>query len=160
MKYYPEPDAYELSRARFWSNVTLAPASSCWEWRGSIRNGYGSYNNQYAHRLAYRDVKGVVPHGLIVMHSCDNPPCCNPNHLFVGTQAENMRDKILRGRNGIAYLDRDTALSCKLTTAELNELLALLRLGEVSQHALAKRFGVSQPAVSRYAKRLRAGFYA
>ena len=88
----------------FWQNVAVRSPNECWEWRGSrYPTGYGRVRpTQYAHRLAWGYTHGPIPAGLHVLHHCDNPPCCNPAHLWVGTPADNMRDRDLkgRGRNG------------------------------------------------------------
>lgn len=78
--------------------------SGCIEFMGSRdRHGYGMmrYNakNQGAHRVAWTLTYGEIPDGLLVLHSCDNPPCCNPKHLRLGTMKDNMEDKIARGRH-------------------------------------------------------------
>ena len=76
---------------------------SCWEYAGSKDNcGYGRIylegKNHTAHTVAYSVFKGVIPKGLHVLHSCDNPCCINPDHLSLGTHQENMKHKSLRGR--------------------------------------------------------------
>lgn len=76
------------------------PSDECWEWTMSRSNGYGQTSNYGpAHRLAYEVFVGPIPEGLHILHSCDNPPCCNPTHLRAGTSKENARDRIARGRN-------------------------------------------------------------
>ncbi len=77
--------------------------SSCWLWEGARNtDGYGylmvSGRYERVHREAYRVWIGPIPEGLSVLHHCDTPPCYNPDHLFVGTQADNMRDAMLKGR--------------------------------------------------------------
>lgn len=96
-----------LTAAHLWSKVTIPEAPRhedlCWNWRGSTAKGYGQIKAEgrvmRAHRLAFELVKGEVPEGLFVLHSCDNPLCCNPKHLRVGTHQDNMDDKTARGRN-------------------------------------------------------------
>jgi hypothetical protein len=85
----------------FWSHVRRGPAESCWEWQGRIYgDGYGRFLGYLAtHRLAYYFTTGVDPEELLVCHHCDNPPCCNPDHLFLGTHADNMRDMVQKGRH-------------------------------------------------------------
>lgn len=94
---------------RFWSKVNRKDGG-CWEWAaGRFSYGYGAFKRrvdgawkqQKAHRLAYEWLVGPIPDGLIVCHACDNPPCCNPDHLFLGTQLDNQRDMIAKGRKGI-----------------------------------------------------------
>ena len=86
----------------FW-NKLVATQSGCLEWTGDkYRSGYGRVwrngKNARAHRYAYELAKGAIPEGLMVLHSCDNRPCCNPDHLRVGTAKDNMADAIARGR--------------------------------------------------------------
>ncbi len=92
---------------RFWSKVQRG--SVCWEWQaGRFRRGYGMFNAgrfhdgkqdiRYAHRVAYQLCRGDIPAGLVVMHACDNPPCCNPTHLVLGTQGDNLADAEHKGR--------------------------------------------------------------
>lgn len=88
---------------RFWDKVDSSK-EGCWEWRGGINpnGGYGRFhfNNGQApaHRLSWQLIKGSIPQGLFVLHHCDNPPCVNPSHLYLGTLADNNRDTRLRKR--------------------------------------------------------------
>ena len=97
----------------FWSKVDVRPRTplergKCWLWRASIdRWGYGQFKPMAgasplrAHRVAWEIFNGRdVPDGMSVLHSCDNPRCCNPDHLRPGTHGENMADKASRGRSG------------------------------------------------------------
>jgi len=90
--------------AKFWSRVATAGPDDCWEWQGArLRDGYGQakyYGNAVGtHRIAYELSHGPIADGLLVRHTCDNPPCCNPAHLLLGTPADNAADRTERGRH-------------------------------------------------------------
>jgi hypothetical protein len=71
----------------------------CIEWKGRTdKDGYGTIGSRRAHRVAWEQTFGPIPDGLQVLHKCDNPPCCNPDHLFLGTRTDNMNDKVRKGR--------------------------------------------------------------
>lgn len=86
--------------AQFWGRVKTGPISDCWPWLGPNNGkGYGRYTRKVmAHRVAYQIVCGPIPEGKIILHACDNPPCCNPLHLRAGTTVENSQDAIDRDR--------------------------------------------------------------
>lgn len=132
--------------ARFQRNAE----TGCLEWTGSRQEkGYGQVRYQtrkwQTHRLAYMLAHGEIPEGQYVLHRCDNPPCCNPDHLFLGDQFDNMRDMIRKGR---LYNRNGSKNGCsKLTEDDVREIRRLKAEG-VKQVRLAERFGVSTVAIS------------
>lgn len=87
---------------RFWRQVDRREPDACWPWTGATIKGYGHSHwgreHYYAHRKSWELAFGPIPDGMVVRHRCDNPPCVNPAHLEVGTQADNVADMIARGR--------------------------------------------------------------
>lgn len=139
----------ELQSERFWSKVKKGPG--CWEWVGSFhKDGYGhlSVNQKYwlAHRLSYSINKAKIPVGLCVLHKCDNPPCCNPAHLFLGTQRDNVHDmeRKKRGR----HPNHDEHGRAKLTSEKVFEIRTRYADGGVSFVTLADENNVSKPTIS------------
>ena len=82
---------------RFWEKVEITP--HCWEWTASKRHHYGQFDTKLAHRIAWELVFKYIPEGMQVLHSCDNPGCVRPSHLFLGTQKDNMVDMMKKGRH-------------------------------------------------------------
>jgi hypothetical protein len=85
---------------RFWGRVLVGNAADCWEWSGPRnRQGYGTIDGKLATRLMHGFMAGkAVPTNLLVCHSCDNPPCVNPRHLWLGTHKDNALDMVAKGR--------------------------------------------------------------
>lgn len=79
---------------QFWLNVDKRGPYECWEWKG-LRNkgGYGKFHGEGSHRFALESSIGFIPVDKFVLHKCNNPACCNPRHLYVGTRIDNMGDK-------------------------------------------------------------------
>lgn len=95
---------------RFWNHVDQQP-NRCWEWTGCLdRYGYGKVKIGgvvfISHRIAYEISKGEFDKSMHILHSCDNPKCCNPEHLHLGTHVQNMREMAERGRAGNRYIQR------------------------------------------------------
>jgi len=109
---------------RFKSKLSEPTETGCLLWTASKSNrGYGVFSDGWgktisAHRFAYQLAKGSIPAGMVVCHSCDNPACCNPDHLWLGTRSDNQRDMVAKGRDaktrkthcpqGHAYSDENT----------------------------------------------------
>lgn len=130
---------------RFWSKVDRRGDDECWPWLASVRRkdeGYGAFylngRHQPASRVAYMLTYGDIPPGVVVCHRCDNPPCCNPAHLFLGTPQDNDADRVAKGRqargsrNGYA----------KLTERQVWAIRQLRSIG-AKPAWLAERFGVT-----------------
>ena len=122
---------------------------SCWPYmKARNRHGYGvmgtKHGNWMAHRLAYEVAYGPIPTGKYVLHTCDNPPCCNPRHLFVGDQQANMDDMWRKGRQQ-SYLSMavgERIKQSKLTEAQVIEMRRRFDAGE-RPTSLGREFGVS-----------------
>ena len=102
---YDKPSWHGLTiRQRLCRKLLLNSNTNCWEWQGST-TGNNNYGNMripnkgmaYVHRLSYVMNNGLIPDGMRVLHRCDNPICCNPEHLFLGTQLENIKDRDMKG---------------------------------------------------------------
>ena len=144
------PDPMKRLARRFWCLVEKT--DGCWLWTGShFPFGYGyitvgsrlTKQIWLAHRLAWVLTNGPILDDLCVCHSCDNPGCVNPAHLFLGTRDENNRDRQEKGRGARG----EHQGHAKLTWDEVVEVRRLYALGDISQSELARRFGVSQPAI-------------
>lgn len=132
---------------RFWSKIDVGDPDECWNWlAGKNRRGYGwfwiNYRTWYAHRVAWVLTYGPIPKGLCVLHHCDNPSCCNPYHLFLGTSVDNLADALRKGR-----------LRTKLTKEEVLEIRELYATGRYTQLQIAVKFGVHTSHVSRIVSR-------
>lgn len=134
-----------MSLERFMKKVEPVPESGCWLWTGScFYDGYGQVNYldqpMGAHRLSWFFHNGEIPDGKFVLHRCDVKSCVNPNHLFLGTHGDNMRDMVAKGRNpkGVG------PFAVKLT----ERAVRFIRRSKRKQKALAKMFGVAQNTIS------------
>lgn len=141
--------AREIKKAErehaFWSRVKFT--ADCWLWLGSADStGRGLFRRTTAPRAAWEMVNGPIPNGLIICHECDNPPCVRPDHLWLGTDTDNMRDRDTKGRQARG----ETNGMSKLSAAQVIEIRARRAAGE-SCTAIAKSIGVSKGTVSKVA---------
>lgn len=138
---------------RFWSRVSVGDVGECWNWTGGDldRRGYGRltlaisnrvYRRFMSHRLSFWITRGCDPGSMCVCHTCDNPTCCNPFHLFCGTHSDNERDKIAKGRRprmpGFPKVSED----------DVREMLRMRSLGAY-QKDIAAKFGITTNSVWR-----------
>lgn len=159
------------SAKRFWSKVKILGPDDCWEWqRGLDRKGYGQFSIGFkkwiASRFSYLLAHGSIPEGLSVLHTCDNPPCVNPKHLFVGTALDNCLDKVAKGRaKGGAFGDLngsrtrpdrlrrgDNSPTAVITSEIVNEIRLTYTPKKITLHQLAIRHGISTSQVHRIIK--------
>lgn len=142
-----------------WNEVIRVPSLGlCWEWRGSKNkrrqnSGQISYGRRSEHkvlktyRVAYELWIGPIPEGQCVCHRCDNPSCVNPQHLFLGTVADNNQDKAAKGRAVYPVLPGELSPSAKLTLDEVRSIRHALENGERGAD-LARQYGVTKSAIS------------
>jgi|AntAceMinimDraft_17_1070374.scaffolds.fasta_scaffold31345_6 hypothetical protein len=146
---------------RFWDKVDKRGLDECWPWTGSHNtSGYGEINrglrgkgNILAHRASWEIHNGPIPegkgwHGMCVLHHCDNPECVNPAHLFLGTQADNMRDMHVKNRRSYDTAARgENHGNAKLTNQDVREILCLLK-AHYTQKEIAIWYGVVRQTIS------------
>lgn len=144
----------EDTSAHFWSKVAKATPDACWEWQGGRNRGrYGTFpvnrRNVIASRYSWELHFGPIPDGMQVCHKCDNPPCVNPNHLFLGDHLANAHDRDAKGRHKSGPpLVGELNPNAKLSNDQRREIVRRNLAGE-SKKSLAKEFGVARFAVQR-----------
>ncbi len=125
--------------------------SGCWEWLGPRHwLGYASIwvegKNQPVHRVSYQTFKGPIPKGLYVCHTCDNPPCINPKHLFLGTHIDNIKDAVSKGRHARGEKNGHAVFTEK-------EILKI-RASSENCSALARKYEVNPTTIQKIKKRI------
>lgn len=124
---------------RFWDKVDKS--GDCWEWTSALNNGYGVFSiknvRQYAHRYSMILDGCDIPSGMHVLHTCDNRKCVNPDHLFLGSNSDNIEDRTIKGRGGR-----------KLCKEDIPRIRDMLRMG-VAQTAIAEWFWVTHRVIGR-----------
>jgi hypothetical protein len=159
-----QPPTLDSLRARTVEVLHDPELGPCWEWQGAHhKRGYGlttlavthgKRQKWYVHRLVWTFVHGEIPEGLNVLHRCDNPPCCNPAHLFLGTLAENCADRHAKGRTHKG----ETASLHRLTEAQVREIRQIAAAGvqgfAVSRSAIGRRYGVARATIDDVVNRV------
>ncbi len=157
--YLDRPVLRERFVERFWEGVDKSGGpDACWPWTGvKLRGGYGAIRAVHrgrsrglkAHRVAFMLANGEVQDDLMVLHSCDNRVCCNPDHLFQGTHLDNMRDMDRKGRRRGEPPHRrgERANGARLTEAKVREIRDRYAVGGTTHRKLALRYGVSDRTI-------------
>ena len=160
------PPLSAKDEGRFWQKVTKGNPDVCWEWNSNRSyNGYGRFRMPAgwygAHRIAYTLTKGLIAKDALVLHTCDNPGCVNPGHLWLGNQTDNMADMFKKGR-GRRAMGKDNGAythpekmprgedhgSSKLKPRQVQEIRRLYATGSYKQRDLAVQYSVTQSLVS------------
>lgn len=139
---------------RFWEKVDKESSqifyngTRCWEWTASKNiTGYGKINIGGklfgSHRFAYELTYGEIPDGLNVLHRCDNPPCCNPDHLFLGTHSDNSKDMSEKGRVSFG----ENHWNSKLTEERVIKIRNEFSFGNITHTELSKKYNVSRRTI-------------
>jgi transposase len=153
----------EYISKRFWSKVNKNTATGCWLWTGCCANGYGNLHGfrhqgrtytYRAHRLSYMLHFGPIPTGLFICHHCDTPSCVRPDHLFIGSAADNKEDSVSKGR----HQHGETHHFARLTRKDVEQIRSLYMIGGITQHELACKFGVSYQAINGILRGRRWGY--
>jgi HNH endonuclease len=141
---------------RFLSRISIGRDEDCWEWQRGLNSGYGWFHitpgvGRMAHRLSWEMEHGPIPAGLIILHHCDNPKCCNPAHMSVGTHGENAADRDAKGRLPCGEQRAQTLLSDERVGD-----MALLRGIGMTYAELGRLFGISSETAWRNLNGMRA----
>jgi len=145
---------------RFWRHVDKRGPDECWPWTGGhTRKGYGVFhdvpNHQTtAHRMAWQLANGrPVPDGLEVCHRCDNPPCCNPTHLWIGTVRDNALDMVAKGRQNIGDRRGEKCGNSILTNAEVVAIREYVKCYPRSRSMIARTYNVCRSCIENVVTR-------
>lgn len=139
---------------RFWSKVDVRGENDCWPWKGATQKGYGHFrlNNprrtRKAHTISYELTYGEFPTGMEGCHTCDNPICCNPKHVFPGSHADNMRDMIAKGRRKSPTYKGSQNPNAVLCEENVVVIKQLINSGQ-NNTEIGRRFSVSHSMISR-----------
>lgn len=156
---HPLKRAHEVSRDdslayRFWSGVAIGDGIACWEWRRRRSSGgHGGITvkgrETGTHRVAWELANGPIPDGLWVLHLCDNAPCCNPAHLYLGTPHDNLRDQYDRGGRIQVGRSGEANPRAKLTADAVAQIRTAYNAQRGQLAALARQYGVSDGTIRK-----------
>lgn len=138
---------------RFWEKVIVKGADDCWEWQAKRdKDGYGEFaishgNNHKAHRVSWLLSRGKPAGKLWVLHKCDNPPCVNPNHLFLGTATDNNRDASAKGRSRGGSRKGEDNHSHRLTNQDILDIRNKYASGKYTTIRLAEEYRTSSGGI-------------
>jgi hypothetical protein len=141
---------------RFWAKVIVKGPDDCWEWQAYIdARGYGRFKfegkDDRAHRVSWVLERGQIPDGLCILHKCDNPKCVNPDHLYIGTHQDNMRDRTDRNRSAHNRIFGERHGHSKATA---EQVLEIRKIGHSkSLKEMSALFGLSVSHISRLRSR-------
>lgn len=142
----------ERAVKKFIKKVKFSGPDECWEWFKPRTYGYLAHDGKRdrSHRVAWTLFNGDIPEGMSVLHKCDNPPCCNPAHLFLGTDLDNIKDAVGKGRMKVPRPDNrgERCGTSKLNWNAVREIRKRL-LGGEKGNVLAREFGVGGAAISQ-----------
>lgn len=132
---------------RFWEKVEIVGVDDCWEWQGHKNpRGYGHFSIKHqmvkAHRYSWTIQNGEIPAGMVICHRCDNPPCVNPNHLFMATQEDNVHDMENKGRRVTVVKHGEESTNAKLNKALVIEMRQKYETGKYSFRELGIIYGI------------------
>ncbi len=152
MRSKPQPSLED----RFWDKVKKLSENGCWIFTGCVsKDGYGCFHvgqnkRAGAHRVSYELNVGEIPFGMNVCHKCDNPSCVNPNHLFIGTQQDNIKDMISKGRakSPPIHMGRKR----KIDKEQVAQILSIKKWGFGDKTKIASSFGVRREIIARILK--------
>jgi hypothetical protein len=147
------------SPEKFWNNIDIRSDNECWEWKnkkGTRKYAETKWHGKYTscHRKAFELFNSIdIPDGKYVCHTCDNPPCCNPKHLFLGTHQDNVDDRERKGRNKMPHSLGEDHGQHKLTREQVIEIRSLYETSNHTYDSLAEIFGVCFSNIRNIIKR-------
>ncbi len=128
---------------RFWHKVDITDLFSCWNWLGHKNKlGYGTIDIKYksvlAHRFFWSLYYGDIPKGFQINHKCDNPSCVNPAHLYLGTQKDNVKDRVNRNRSNTSTLTKNDVINIRCLRKEGKLYSEIAQLFNINQSSIGR----------------------